>query len=461
MKRLQNITMTVVLTFALVFLCTLVFTPPQAVAAEIQNTGKVLLLTDIHFNPFADSTLIDKLIAAEYNQWEKIFLTSNSKSYGTYGQETDFTLFNSVLKAIHKIEANPDFIIMSGDILAHKFNATFAQYSKDQSMYSLYKFIYKTMGFVSWKLSQYYHHVPVYFALGNNDSYTGDYSCIPDGEFMHTTADLFFQNFIKDAGNRESFYATYPVNGYYTAVPPKAKNARIIVLNTNYFSPKGGEFTPDPAQQQLSWLEAQLAASQKNGERVWIIGHIPAGVDVFSTVKSGESTVTLQWKENYIDQYIKDVQTYGANITASFAGHTHMDDFRLVYDADHAKPAYFMHITPSITPVFSNNSAFQLLMYNWETFSIDNFVTYYLDLKSATDKWAKEYTFNDAYQQTRVTAASLGNVLNALQNDAKSLTTYVTNYSVNTKPPLIEDYAKEYVMGIEYLTPAEFLQNYK
>ncbi len=38
---------------------------------------------------------------------------------------------------------------------------------------------------------------------------------------------------------------------------------------------------------QLEWLEKQLKAAKKNKQNVWIILHIPPGVDAWSTVKEG------------------------------------------------------------------------------------------------------------------------------------------------------------------------------
>lgn len=427
-----------------------------AQASTAPNTGNVLLLSDLHFNPFANPQLVTALANADYSQWEAIFAAAGTAITTKYSSETDYGLLNSTLKEIYHTNDHPDFIILSGDFLAHNFNENYVQTSGDQTQYGLDQFVAKTISFVGWELDRLYPNTPVYFTLGNNDSYTGDYTCIPDGEFLHTTADSFFQYYIKDETNHDAFYGAYPVWGYYTVVPPLANNARIIVINTNYFSPKyvnpAGQ---NPAQQQLAWLDAQLAASQSKGEKVWIIGHIPPGVDVYSTLNNTQKTVKTMWQEADIDAYIKEAQTYSKTIQATFAGHTHMDDFRLVTD-DQANPVTFVHITPAITPVFGNNPAFQVMTYDRNTFAMLDYQTYYINMTASSRQWASEYDFDQTYNQSSIDPISLGKVANSIQTDATVRTNYITNYGVSIQPAQIANIWQAYLNGILHLTAGSY-----
>lgn len=99
--------------------------------AFAEEVGNIISLTDIHFNPFYDEILVGKLIESDYTEWDQIFSTSQIKDVNPYNEETNFILFKSALEKIHTISKDPDFILISGDLLAHSFNDRFTKYSKD------------------------------------------------------------------------------------------------------------------------------------------------------------------------------------------------------------------------------------------------------------------------------------------------------------------------------------------
>ncbi len=85
---------------------------------------------------------------------------------------------------------------------------------------------------------------------------------------------------------------------------------RIISLNTNLYYIQNywlyeTTMETDPSG-QWAWLVTELAAAEKAGERVWIIGHMPMGLsDAFHD------------GSNYFDQI---VNRYSATIAAMFFG---------------------------------------------------------------------------------------------------------------------------------------------
>src|SRR5262245_41476582 len=70
--------------------------PPKEVpTGEAQGRAplSVLLLSDIHFEPFHDKSLAESLIKAPVSGWEAIFKAGSQKSYSDYKSDINFALF--------------------------------------------------------------------------------------------------------------------------------------------------------------------------------------------------------------------------------------------------------------------------------------------------------------------------------------------------------------------------------
>jgi hypothetical protein len=88
-----------------------------------------------------------------------------------------------------------------------------------------------------------------------------------------------------------SFDRRFPTGGYYHADVPALRNVRIIAVNTNFFSTNYtnpcGKPGPDAGLRQLVWLDAELRLARDEGKRVWLLFHIPPGLDVYDTEECG------------------------------------------------------------------------------------------------------------------------------------------------------------------------------
>src|SRR4051794_38708661 len=92
-----------------------------------------LSVSDIHFDPFADTSLIAKLEAADVAQWDAIFRSSAVQSLSTYGSDINDPLLRSAVDEMKKQIPSPAFVLISGDFLAHDFQKTYQQYATDKS----------------------------------------------------------------------------------------------------------------------------------------------------------------------------------------------------------------------------------------------------------------------------------------------------------------------------------------
>ena len=64
----------------------------------------------------------------------------------------------------------------------------------------------------------------------------------------------------------------------------------------------------------MSWFVQQLDAAEKAGDKVWIIGHIPNGIDTRAA-----------WSRNFYTI----INRYESTIRGQFYGHTHDDQFEV------------------------------------------------------------------------------------------------------------------------------------
>ncbi len=133
------------------------------------------------------------------------------------------------------------------------------------------------------------------------------------------------------------------------------RGVRIISVNSVFFSNKyqAANFADacspvdsTAAARTFAWLESNLAQAAQDNEKVWLMFHIPPGIDGYSTMmqlsvalpgrrlalktcaarrsfpcgsQSGPLSSSTSWPD------------YQTTITATFAGHDHTDDFRVIH----------------------------------------------------------------------------------------------------------------------------------
>ncbi len=422
------------------------------------NRGTVLSIADIHFDPLltTDKAVANKIEHSGYLHWQKIYSSSSDKHISPVGEETNYNLLASTLAQMKHSCPSPDFILLSGDLLAHRFgDYRTAVFGSNEQAYKA--FAKETLSFIGWEIHRTFPRVHVLFTLGNNDAY-GDYQIEPNGSFLHNTMSLYFTHFLKgEPSELSSFASTFKTGGNYAFQPTQSRANRILSINDNFFSRKSSH--NDYGWEQLKWLDEQLQAAKKNKRKVWIIFHIPPGIDVWSSLRKGH---TVSYWDNrhkdrdsktFTDKFQELIRTYSPEVKAIFAGHTHMDHFTLIFDQQH-HPLAYVHITPAISPEFGNNPAFQVLTYNAGSFSVTDFATYYYDGTA----WKEEYDFDTAYGEAFCNASNLADIYDHLSKNPSLHRSFVDYYDVDDrKGDAITDLNwKAYWCGIGSLTPNSF-----
>ena len=131
------------------------------------------------------------------------------------------------------------------------------------------------------------------------------------------------------------------------------------------------------------------------------------------------------------------MRKYGDIVQIALAGHTHMDDFRVLGDTGNASPVVF-RITPSISPTFGNNPAFSILNYDADSGKLSDIANYYLNLADGGNnpQWVLEYRFPSAYGYSSLTAMNLGAIAASIHDDPKVRRTFAKYYAVSATSPI-------------------------
>ncbi len=359
------------------------------------GTSHVIVFSDVHFNPFYDATLFNSLVAADASQWEGIFASSSISEPSTWGEDSNYPLFALALSSMKSnLTSSSVVAVFPGDILVHDFETRFYTLYGSEDIPAMRSFLLKTAEFFAIEVRAHLGNIPVMFALGNNDSYEGDFLIEPDSPFLADTAEAFYTGFLNGAADHDSFLGTYKAGGYYSAAP-LGPNLLVITLNSIFFSPKAASDTEAAATAELDWFETTLASAASSGQKVWLVTHIPLGANISSNRKlingSGHlDDAKMMWVDDYQARFLNILSAYPNTIAMIFTGHTHMDEFRLL-------PVSALVVSPSISPVDGNNPAYRIFSFAENSFSITDYVSFSYDLSKSSGQFDSYYDFSASY----------------------------------------------------------------
>jgi sphingomyelin phosphodiesterase acid-like 3 len=370
------------------------------------------MISDLHFDPMADPKLVDRLAVADPEEWHAVFESAADTGLARYGKDTNWPLLRSALGQMKEALPEPAFLLVPGDFLAHNFRRGFDASAADHSDAAYRLFVRKTMQFLALQLEQTFPDTPILPTLGNNDGLCGDYQLQPGGPFLADTLPVL-RALVRALGE-PGFDRNWTSYGNYSVA---VQGWRIIFPNTVFFSAHfrnacGSAGGPDPGLATLAWLEGELAGAKQAQQHVWLVYHIPPGVDGFATLRQGScpSMILPMWNQAYAEPFNALMRGYADTIVASFAGHTHMDDFRLLSDQNGYYT--FVLITPALSPIFGQNPAFRTVVYDSSGGLVDQTTYDLVNLREAAGggappAWQAEYTFTQAWHLPQIDLASL------------------------------------------------------
>ena len=410
-------------------------------AALRRNQGSFGVLSDVHFNPFYDSSLVDKLADTPPERWNSVFETSSVTQTSTSRTDTNYPLFKSTLRSMATRARQFDYVLFVGDLLAHDFQDSFERYATDHSPLAYRRFVLKTMRYVAQSLRATFPRIPIITTLGNNDTFCDDYSIEPAGEFLYDTKETI-ASLVGD-GNA---LASYPELGAYVVAHPKIQNHYFMVFDNLYFALQyrnscGLSFT-DPAQSLLLWVEATLYRMKRTHASVTIVAHVPLGINAYSStgICTNKSSANPYLTTTNGTTLLGILGRYPDQIEAIFAGHSHMDDFRVLSNGAE-QPYAFQRIVPSISPFFGNNPSYQIYSYERTSGTLANYQTFCLGAAQGTGAaaWAQEYDFAKAYGIGSLTAENQKALADKIVNDPAVREQYIKYFTGGANSTTISD----------------------
>ncbi len=464
---------------AFLSLLSMVSAPAQTAPRPETGTIPVLMLSDIHFDPFRDPAKAAKLAAAPVAEWEAILKQPNSptqaadfaalqKTCGaTKGLDTDHTLFSSALEAARTHAAGAKFVTISGDLLVHQFDCRFQTLVAKTGLDA---FAAKTVSYVVKRVGASFPGVPVYVALGNNDSGCGDYKLDEDDTFFAGSSDAVTQG-LHGASPAEVKQARedYGKGGYFAVtLPPPMQKTRLLVFDDMYMSRKyttcGGKADQKGSADVAGWLTAQLEGAQQRGEKVWVMAHIPTGIDVFSTLKRGD--VCANASETFLsgeatDGLVSMLIAHDDIVQLAIFGHTHMDEMKVLKKEGSTGGGVPVKGVASISPANSNLPSITVARIDPKTAQMQDYAVYVSSNKSGVDaKWAREYDFDTTYGQTSYSAAALEEIVSGFHADPTGAAEKSQAYEMFFDPgfpisPLILGWP-QYACAIDHAFAADF-----
>jgi hypothetical protein len=97
-----------------------------------------------------------------------------------------------------------------------------------------------------------------------------------------------------------------------------------VFLSVDYDNSCGSS-TQTPALDQPRWLGRTLERARAAGESVWLLMHIPPGIDGYDSAESVarcRPPVTF-WQPELTIKFLQILREYGPTVQATFLGHTH------------------------------------------------------------------------------------------------------------------------------------------
>ena len=398
-----------------------------AAAQPAFSGGRWLLLSDIHFDPYADPLLVRDLAAAPAREWGSI-LARGAAVPSRYGADTNYALLESTLAAMRRAEPDPPVVVVAGDFLAHEFPETFRTLSPGATERAYDAFVDGTIAFLALELGRSFPRAQFVVTVGNNDGYCGDYRSTPDSPFLAHMA-LAWGPLVDRNGAAPDFARTFPAGGYYTATLPTRLPLKVVSVNSVLWSVlydnACGVQGTDPGAAELVWLKT--AAVPPPGGNRWFLMHIPPTMDAYD---SQRSRLPIGFLQDRPSAAFLDIAFGAARTTAALvAGHTHHPSFPVFVRGDAAFPGI---VLPSISPVQGNNPAFVAADVD-AAGTIVGASTYALYLSAATPAWNREYDVRSAYGIDTLDARSLQGLTARLDSDRvlrASFSAYYPSFSL-------------------------------
>lgn len=407
---------------------------------------KVMMLSDLHFDPLHDPAKAERLAAAPVEEWDGILKEPDAPGQAegfaalqgechARGVDPDYALMTASLNAAKAQSAGAVFVTVTGDLLVHSFDCRYEKLLKDKAGYAA--FAEKTVVYVMRSVQAAFPGVPVYVAGGNNDSACGDYRMDSPDKYFEATSKVEMAG-LHDAAEAKRAVAEYDKDGDFAVMVPGLKKTRLLVLDDIYlavnYTDCAGKQDASGAAAQLAWLDHELTDVKAKGEQAWVMGHIPPGLNVYATLAKG-GDVCAGAKIKLLlssDGLAKTLVKHEDVVRLALFAHTHFDEVRLLGGKVPLK------MVASVSPVNGNRPTFTVASVDANTATLDDYSVF--EASNTTGEgttWAKEYGYRETYGEKDFSGASVANLVGQLQGDPVGLKAQSRTYETYFAPGML------------------------
>jgi len=238
------------------------------------------------------------------------------------------------------------------------------------------------------------------------------------------------------------------------------RNTRLIVLDNLFmltqYATCGGKQDRTVATAQIAWLRKELEGARRRKERVWVMGHIPPGVDIYSTFAKMRNVCGGDAPAMFLssDALGNVLTEYADVVRLGIFAHTHMDELRLLEPEEGAKgSAVAIKVVSSISPVNGNNPSFTVAQIDAATATLRDYTVFAASNQTGVDTvWSKEYDYSQVYKAAAVSPVALKKLIGDFRDDPDAKTeasqAYIKNFFVGDSSSLIKPLWPQYVCGM-------------
>ena len=465
---------------------------PHAAHAQ-PGTFPAVMLSDLHFDPFHDPARVPQLVKAPPEQWETIlkqpdsptqaadFAAVQESCHAKQLTDSPYILLKSALQAAKAQAPDAKFVTVSGDLIVHELDCRYRAAlhldkatSDDESVSAA--FAEKATVFVMKQLEATFPKMPVYLALGNNDSRCNHNRLDMHDAYLKATAQAMVDGLTGvSAADRLLALSTYQAAGYYAVtMAAPMKNTRLLVLDDTYMMSQYANCEADAkdrkgAEEQIEWLGKELDAAREHGERVWVVGHVPPSVSPNKAMTAGKAFCASSGTSGvsmflYSDELADTLESHADVITLAIFGHTHMDELHLLEAKDAAKASGVpIKVVSSVSPVDGNLPSVTVGRVAPASAQLADYSVFVAsNATGISTTWAKEYSFDETYRETAFTAGALQDLIGRFRADLPGTSpetqAYVQHFYKGGGLPALAlgQYWQGYVCSLDHPTASSF-----
>jgi sphingomyelin phosphodiesterase acid-like 3 len=236
-------------------------------------------------------------------------------------------------------------------------------------------------------------------------------------------------------------------------------------MSSNYAT-CAGKSDPGAAAAQLAWLRQQLTEARANKRKIWVMGHIPPGVDLYATARrmsdpcGGQNPVMFLSSEKLADTLAE----FDDVVELAIFAHTHMDELRfLKQDGQGAAKGkgIAVKMVSSISPINGNNPSFTVAQLDPSSAALVDYKVFAASSQTGVDaQWREEYDFARSYHEAAFSSSSVSGLVAGFASDPGAKTqasqNYIKDFSTGNLSLVLQLFWPQYVCTLSNYSAQQF-----